>query len=185
MNELFAKRATAWEAAKRFLDTHTLENGTLSAEDAATYERMEAEIQAITDQIERKQRLEQMENSMKEPVTTPIVEKPANSGTEKNGRASDAYKKSFINYIRGQHFANDITPLMKEGTAADGGYLVPEEFELLPTLWRSPDRVLPTRDPNRVQAEFDTLDGGWLLAIIDCRSGFKSIQKRKAPGGIT
>jgi hypothetical protein len=52
-------------------------------------------------------------------------------------------------------------------------------------LWRSPDRVLPTRDPNRVQAEFDTLDGGMLLAIIDCRSGFKSIQKRKAPGGIT
>lgn len=64
-------------------------------------------------------------------------------------------------------------------------HLVPEEFELLPTLWRSPDRVLPTRDPNRVQAEFDTLDGGWLLAIIDCRSGFKSIQRRKAPGGIT
>lgn len=64
-------------------------------------------------------------------------------------------------------------------------HLVPEEFELLPTLWRSPDRVLPTRDPNRVQAEFDTLDGGMLVAIIDCRSGFKSIQKRKTPGGIT
>ena len=64
-------------------------------------------------------------------------------------------------------------------------HLVPEEFELLPTLWRSPDRVLPTRDPNRVQAEFDTLDGGWLVAIIDCRSGLKSIQRRKAPGGIT
>lgn len=64
-------------------------------------------------------------------------------------------------------------------------HLVPSEFELLPTLWRSPDRVLPTRDPNRVQAEFDTLDGGWLLAVIDCRNGLKSIQKRKAPGGIT
>ena len=64
-------------------------------------------------------------------------------------------------------------------------HLVPEEFELLPTLWRSPDRVLPTRDPNRVQAELDTLDGGKLMAIIDCRNGLKSIQKRKAPGGIT
>jgi len=64
-------------------------------------------------------------------------------------------------------------------------HLVPEEFELLPALWRSPDRVLPTRDPYRVQAEFDTLDGGWLLAVIDCRNGLKSIQKRKAPGGIT
>ena len=129
MKELFAKRATAWEAAKRFLDTHTLENGTLSAEDAATYERMEADIQAINAQIERKQRLEQMENSMKEPASDPIVEKPTNGGTEKTGRASDAYKKSFINYIRGQHFGNDITPLMQEGTAADGGYLVPQEYE--------------------------------------------------------
>ena len=64
-------------------------------------------------------------------------------------------------------------------------HLVPEEFELLPALWRSPDRVLPTRDPNRVQAELDTLDGGMLMAIIDCRDGLKSIQKRKAPGGIT
>ena len=64
------------------------------------------------------------------------------------------------------------------------GHLVPAEFELLPWLWRSPSRVRPTRDPNRVQAELDTLDGGWLLAIIDCRSGLKSIQKRKAPGGI-
>ena len=64
-------------------------------------------------------------------------------------------------------------------------HLVPEEFELLPALWRSPDRVLPTRDPNRVQAELDTLDGGKLMAIIDCRDGLKSIQKRKAPGGIT
>ena len=64
-------------------------------------------------------------------------------------------------------------------------HLVLEEFELLPALWRSPDRVLPTRDPNRVQAELDTLDGGKLVAIIDCRDGLKSIQKRKAPGGIT
>ena len=64
-------------------------------------------------------------------------------------------------------------------------HLVPAEFELLPWLWRSPSRVRPTRDPNRVQAELDTLDGGWLLAIIDCRSGLKSVQKRKAPGGIT
>ena len=128
MKELFAKRATAWEAAKRFLDTHTLENGTLSAEDAATYEKMEADIQAITAQIERKQRLEQMENAMNEPASAPIVEKPINSGDEKSGRATDAYKKSFNNYLRG-NFNNDISPLMQEGTSAAGGYLVPEEYE--------------------------------------------------------
>ena len=128
MNELFAKRASAWEAAKRFLDTHTLENGTLSAEDAATYERMEADIQAITAQIERMQRLEQMENMMNEPTSDPILERPANSGAENTGRASDAYRKSFNSYLRG-NFNDDISPLMQEGTAAAGGYLVPEEYE--------------------------------------------------------
>ena len=127
MNELFAKRASAWEAAKRFLDTHTMENGTMSAEDAATYERMEAEIQAITAQIERKQRLEQMENAMKEPASEPIVEKPTNGGTGNTGRASEDYRKGFVAYLRGQHFAN-YSPMV-EGTPASGGYLAPEEFE--------------------------------------------------------
>ena len=42
--ELRAKRATAWEAAKAFAESHTTANGTLSAEDNATYEKMEQEI---------------------------------------------------------------------------------------------------------------------------------------------
>ena len=34
LSELYAKRATAWEAAKKFLDTHRMESGMLSGEDA-------------------------------------------------------------------------------------------------------------------------------------------------------
>jgi len=128
MKELFAKRATAWEAAKRFLDTHTMENGTMSAEDAQTYERMEADIQAITAQIERMQRLEEMENSLKQPASAPVVERPMN-GDAKTGRASDAYKKGFNAYLRsGVRISNDLSPML-EGTGSAGGYLVPEEFE--------------------------------------------------------
>ena len=62
-------------------------------------------------------------------------------------------------------------------------HLTEAELELLPTLWRSPDRVVATRDPNRTQLELDTIDGGCILAIIDRRNGFKSIQKRTSPGG--
>ena len=40
IKEMYAKRATAWEAAKKFLDTHTMEDGTMSAEDGATYDKM-------------------------------------------------------------------------------------------------------------------------------------------------
>ena len=34
LKELYAKRATAWEEAKHFLDTHTMQNGCLSGEDS-------------------------------------------------------------------------------------------------------------------------------------------------------
>ena len=36
INTLRENRSAAWEKAKTFLDTHRTENGTLSAEDAAT-----------------------------------------------------------------------------------------------------------------------------------------------------
>lgn len=39
--ELREKRNTAWNAAKAFLDSHRTEKGTLTAEDDATYSRME------------------------------------------------------------------------------------------------------------------------------------------------
>ena len=62
-------------------------------------------------------------------------------------------------------------------------HLTKQEFELLPSLWRQPDRILKTRDPNRTQLELDTLDGGYIVAIVDKRNGLKSIQKRISPGG--
>lgn len=63
-------------------------------------------------------------------------------------------------------------------------HLTKEEFELLPELWRNPSRIESTRDPNRAQVELDTFDGGFIMAVIDCRNGLKSIQKR-IPRGIT
>ena len=48
IQELMEKRAKVWEAAKNFVDTHENENGVLSAEDSATYERMESEIEATS-----------------------------------------------------------------------------------------------------------------------------------------
>ena len=44
INDLRERRANLFNEAKTFLDTHRTENGTLSAEDGATYDRMEAEI---------------------------------------------------------------------------------------------------------------------------------------------
>ena len=61
IQELMEKRAKVWEAAKNFVDTHENENGVLSAEDSATYEKMEAEIEDLTKAIDRHQKAEQRE----------------------------------------------------------------------------------------------------------------------------
>ena len=56
VNELIEKRKKAFEDAKEFVKTHENENGVLSAEDKATYEKMEIEIAKISDAIERERR---------------------------------------------------------------------------------------------------------------------------------
>ena len=54
--ELKEKRAKAWEAAKAFLDSKQGTNGLMSAEDAATYDRMEAEVVDLGKEIDRLER---------------------------------------------------------------------------------------------------------------------------------
>ena len=56
--ELREKRNTAWNAAKAFLDSHRTEKGTLTAEDDATYSRMEQEIADLGKEIARLERQE-------------------------------------------------------------------------------------------------------------------------------
>ena len=48
IKDMIEKRAKVWETAKNFVDTHENENGVLSAEDNATYSRMEQEIEDLT-----------------------------------------------------------------------------------------------------------------------------------------
>ena len=61
--ELRAKRNKAWEAAKNFLDSHRTEKGVLSAEDGATYDRMEQDITDLTREIDRLNRQKEIEDS--------------------------------------------------------------------------------------------------------------------------
>ena len=130
LQELYTRRATAWEAAKNFLDTHRTEDGMLSGEDAEQYDRMEADLNKLTDEIERQRRLEAMEAEMKKPVNRPLTGRPMQGapGEEKTGRASAAYQAAFWNAIRSRNFY-DVNNLLQIGTDADGGYLVPDEYE--------------------------------------------------------
>ena len=126
INEMIQKRAKVWETAKNFVDTHENENGILSAEDNAAYERMEKEIEDLTAAIDRQQRAEAREAQLSQPMNEPLTGRPEQKADEKTGRASKAYMEDFGAHLRGR---KPIHNVLSEGTPANGGYLVPEEFE--------------------------------------------------------
>ena len=128
--ELREKRAKAWEAAKAFLDSKRGEDGLLSAEDTAAYERMEQEVVDLGKEIERLERQAAIDAELNKPVSEPITNKPNNNpdGEEKKGRATDKYKKTFWNAMRRKNFY-DVENALQVGTDSEGGYLVPDEFE--------------------------------------------------------
>ena len=86
--ELREKRAKAWEATKAFLDSHRNDKGMLSAEDDATYSRMEQEITDLGKEIARLERQEALDAELNRPVNKPLTGKPMNGKeTAKTGRA--------------------------------------------------------------------------------------------------
>ncbi|MGF0065999.1 phage major capsid protein [Lachnospiraceae bacterium SGI.085] len=130
VQELIEKRAKVWETAKNFVDTHEDKNGNLSAEDKETYSRMEAEIEELTNSIERQQRAERREQELSKPVNSPITGKPYKDepqGEVKTGCASDEYKKAMLTALRSNF--RQVSNVLQEGVDADGGYLVPEEYD--------------------------------------------------------
>ena len=126
INELRENRDKAWEAAKNFLDTHQTEKGTLSAEDAATYDRMEAEVVSLGKEIGRMERREALDAEMNRPVGSPLTSRPG-AADIKTGRASDEYKKAMLTALRTNF--RTVSNVLMEGTDASGGYLVPTEYD--------------------------------------------------------
>ncbi len=128
LQELITKRAEVWENAKSFVESHQQENGTLSAEDTAAYEKMEAEITDLTSAIDRARRAEEREAEMAKPVNSPLTAKPQMPNDEvKTGRASDEYRTAMLTALRSNF--RQISNVLQEGVDSDGGYLVPEEYD--------------------------------------------------------
>lgn len=128
--DLMERRAKAWDAAKKFLDTHSDNGGNVSKEDAATYDKMEKEVTDLTHDIERLQRQEQIEQMMRQPTSSPLTGKPGagDASDEKTGTASKAYGAAFWDSIRKRNWY-DVKNVLEIGTDANGGYLVPDEYE--------------------------------------------------------
>ena len=128
--ELREKRAKAWDAAKAFLDSKRGDNGLLSAEDTAAYERMEADVVALGKEIERVERQSLIDAEMAKNTSAPLTGKPATEAdSEPSGRASNDYKKSFWNAMRSKSPHPEVLNSLSIGSDSEGGYLVPDEFE--------------------------------------------------------
>jgi len=126
--ELREKRAKAWEAAKAFLDSHRNQSGVLSAEDDASYSRMEQDITDLGKEIARLERQEALDVELSKPVGKPLTGKPmSGKDAAKTDRASDEYKAGMLTALRTNF--RQISNVLQEGVDADGGYLVPEEYD--------------------------------------------------------
>lgn len=125
--ELREKRNKAWEAAKAFVEAKRDKDGLLSAEDAASYAEMEQKIKDYGAEIERMEQMAAMDAQLSKPTSTPLTGKPMNGGKSKSGRASDEYKAAMLNALRTNF--RQVSDVLSEGVDANGGYLVPEEYD--------------------------------------------------------
>ena len=126
--ELREARNKAWEGAKAFVESKRDKDGPLSKEDAETYNAMEEKIKNYSKEIERMEEMENMENELNKPVNSPIVTKPLKADNEvKTGRASNEYKEAMLNALRSNF--RQVSNVLQEGVDADGGYLVPDEYD--------------------------------------------------------
>ena len=126
--ELREKRNKAWEAAKAFLDTKRGADGLVSAEDTATYDKMEADVVALGKEIDRLEKQEALDRELSKPLNAPLTGKPAVPGMEvKTGTATAEYKKAMLDALRSNF--KRISNVLQEGIDANGGYLVPDEYD--------------------------------------------------------
>lgn len=122
ITELQDKRARIWKQAKDFLDAEQKESDVLSAEDNATYEKMEQDVVNLGKEIDRRHKQEEIEAALNQPTSQAITNTPAD-GTLSNKQTG--YTKDFWQMMRGRGVVNTL----KEGADPDGGFLVPDEFE--------------------------------------------------------
>ena len=125
---LIEKRAKAWEGAKAFVESKKDKDGLLKEEDVQTYNEMEAKIAQFSSEIERVSRMEQMEKELSKPMNTPLTGKPMTEKMQSEKEQKNAmYKDAMLKALRSNF--RQVDNVLQEKVDADGGYLVPEEYD--------------------------------------------------------
>ena len=127
--EMRQKRGELWDKAKAFLNEHADENGMMSTEDTATYERMEQELDSFGAAIDRQERAERLERELNAPTSEALTSRPEKNVPGKQGRASDEYRDAFWRMVRDRSASYTVYNALQIGTDSEGGYLCPDEYE--------------------------------------------------------
>ena len=128
LQNLIEKRAKAWEGAKAFVESKKDKDGLLKDEDVQTYNEMEAKIAQFSSEIERVSRMEQMEKELSKPMNTPLTGKPMAEKMQSEKEQKNAmHKEAMLKALRSNF--RQVDNVLQEKVDADGGYLVPEEYD--------------------------------------------------------
>ena len=131
--ELREKRLQSWNAAKAFLDSHRGNDGTLTAEDDAIYNKMVDDVDKLGKEIVRLEKLEALDVEMSKATSKPLASSPVthldDEPAGKTGRAAKDYEKGFWRVMRSKSVPHEVLNALQVGTDTEGGYLVPDEYE--------------------------------------------------------
>ncbi|MCL2194364.1 MAG: phage major capsid protein [Oscillospiraceae bacterium] len=171
--ELREKRARLWETAKNFLDEKRGADGLVSPADAATYDKMEADMVSLGQEIERLERQQAHDLALNQATSQPITNRPTTDGEQRTGRATAEYGSAFWNAMRvraGEGMEPAIRNALRVGADPEGGYLVPDEFERRivqalqeENIFRGLANVITTSSGDRkIPVEASTGEAFWL-----------------------
>ena len=128
------KRVQTWNAAKAFLESHRGNDGMLSAEDDAIYNKMVDDMDRMGKEIARLEKLEALDVEMSRATSKPLTSAPVaapddEAPVSKTGRAARDYTKNFWRVMRSKSVPHEVMNALQVGTETEGGYLVPDEYE--------------------------------------------------------
>lgn len=129
--ELRQKRGELWDKAKAFLNEHADENGMMNAEDTATYERMEKDIDSFGAAIDREERAERLERELNAPTANALTSRPEKNILGKQGRASDEYRDNFWRMVRDRSATTAYTMRCRLALTAKAVSLSPTSMSVL------------------------------------------------------
>ena len=131
--EMRDKRVQSWNAAKAFLESHRGEDGTMSAEDDAIFNKMMDDVDKLGREIARMEKMEAMDVEMSKATSKPLTSAPTtrmeDEPVSKTGRGGNGYAKNFWNAMRSKSVSHEVLNALQVGTDSEGGYLVPDEYE--------------------------------------------------------